>query len=167
VGWVHVRDDAHHRRGTGQGLDSTFNPVNGCILDAVLGKNGENGGIGVAAGDLLGGVRMNRDPQDNLFVEDILAVLIGGGEADRQHRGDTNATSLILEQRNDLQSNGLLPKLVLEDRVDDSMSGLLGDGGEPASRDEEGTLQEIGTVEEGRKVVRDAGVEVDMLKERD
>ena len=45
------------------------------------------------------------------------------------------------------------------------MSGLLRDDREPLSRDEKGTLEEIGTVEEKRRVLRDAGIEVDALEE--
>lgn len=47
------------------------------------------------------------------------------------------------------------------------MSGLLRDDGEPLSRDDEGMLEEIGTVEEKRMVLRDAGIEVAVLEERD
>lgn len=47
------------------------------------------------------------------------------------------------------------------------MRGLLRDDGEPLSRDARGTLDEIGTVEERRMVLRDAGIEVDALEERD
>lgn len=48
------------------------------------------------------------------------------------------------------------------------MSGLLRDDGPvPVPRDDEGTLQEIGTLEEKRMVLRDAGIEVDTLEERD
>ena len=54
--WVgSVSDDAHHGRGTGECLASTSNPVNSCVLDAVLGE----GRAGVAAGSLLGGLGVN------------------------------------------------------------------------------------------------------------
>lgn len=118
VGRVPFPDDAHHGRGTAQpGLDSSFDPVNSCVLNAVLGEDGEDVGVGVAAGGLLGGVGMDGDPEHDVVVEDSLAVIIRGGEADREHRRDANATARILEKRDDLRSDGLLPKLVLEDRV--------------------------------------------------
>lgn len=47
------------------------------------------------------------------------------------------------------------------------MSGLLRDDREPLSRDDEGMLEEIGTVEEKRMVLRDARIKVDALKKRD
>ena len=87
-----------------------------------------------------------------MFVQDVLAVFIGGGEADWQYRRDPGATSLVLEQRNDLRSNGLLPEFVLEDGAD--VRGLVGDAGLVLVwRDDEGALQEIGTMEERRRIV--------------
>jgi len=117
AGQVLVPDDVHHGRGTTEGLDNTFDPVDSCIFNAVLGEDGENVSIGVVAGGLLGGAGMDRDPEHNVVVEDSLAIIIRCGEADQQHHRDVNATRLILQQRNDLRSNGLLPQLVLEDWV--------------------------------------------------
>jgi hypothetical protein len=110
---------------------------------------------------------MDGDPEHDVFVEDSLAIIIRRGEADRQHRRDANATARILEKRDDLRSNRLLPELILEDRVVRCVSGLLRDDGEPFPRDDEGMLEEIGTVEEKRMVLRDAGIEVDALEDRD
>lgn len=136
--------------GGGPPRDSTapFNPVNSCILNAVLGKDGEDVGVGVAAGGLLGSVGMDGDPEHDVVVEDSLALTIRRRKADRQHHRDANATARILEKRNNLRSNRLLPKLVLEDRVVRRVSGLLWDDGKPPSSDDEGLLEEIGTVEE-------------------
>jgi len=117
VGRVRVPDDAHHGRGTAEGLDSAFDPVDSCVLDAVLGEDGKDIGVGVAAGSLLSSVGMDGDPEHDVVVEDSLAVIIRRGEADRQHRRDANATARTPEKRDDLRSNRLLPKLVLEDRV--------------------------------------------------
>lgn len=167
VSRVCVPDDTHHGRRTSKPLDSTFNPVNGDVLDTMFGENGEDGGVGIAAASLLGSIGMDRDPENNVVVQDVLAVFVGSGEADRQHRRDANTTTRILEQRDNLRSNRLLPKLVLEDRVEHPVSGLLGDGEEPISRDDKGTLSDIGTVEERGRVIRDAGVEMSTLEDRD
>lgn len=113
---------------------------------------------------------MNGDPQNDVVVEYILAVFIKGRETHRQHRRDADATTRLLAQRDDPRSNRLLPKLVLEDRVVGGM-GLHRSGGvplcRPLFRDGERTLHEIGTVEEGRRVVGDAVVEVYALEGRD
>ena len=47
------------------------------------------------------------------------------------------------------------------------LNGLDGDDGVPLSRDDERMLLEIRTLEERRRIVRDAVVEVDVLSGRD
>ena len=102
-----------------------------------------------------------------MVVEDVLAVLIGVGEAHGQHRRDVNSASLLLEMLDDLGSDRSLPKRVLEDRVVGGLGGLERDDRVPLFRDDVRTLLEVGTVEEVRRVVGDAVVEVDALKGRD
>jgi hypothetical protein len=62
----------HHGRGTAEGLNSTFNPVDSCVLDVVLGKDGEDVSVSIAAGGLLSIVGMDRDPEHNVIIEDTL-----------------------------------------------------------------------------------------------
>ena len=145
--------------------------MNSCVVDLVFLENGEDVGVGVAAGGLENGVGMNGDPEYDVLIEDVLAVFIGGREAHRQHRRDTDATTRLLAKSDDLRSNRLLPKLVLEDKVVGGVGGLHRSGGvplcRPLFRDGERTLHEIGTLEEGRRVVGDAVVEVCALEGRD
>ncbi len=114
---------------------------------------------------------MNGDPQNDVVVEYVLAVFIEGRETHRQHRRDADGTTRLLAQSDDLRSNRLLPKLVLEDRVVGGVGGLHRSGGvplcRPIFRDGERTLHEIGTLEEGRRVVGDAVVEVRALEGQD
>ncbi len=56
MGRVRVPDDAHHGRGTAEGLDSAFDPMDSGVLDAVLSEDSEDVGVGVAAGGLLSSV---------------------------------------------------------------------------------------------------------------
>ena len=86
VGWVGVPGDTHHERWTSEKLNSSLDPVDSGIIDAILGEDGEDGVIGEAAGSLCGGVGMDRYPDYDMVVEDILAVLIGIGEAHKQHQ---------------------------------------------------------------------------------
>lgn len=117
VGRVRVPDDAHHGWGSTEGLDSAFDPVDSYVFDAMLGEDGEDVGVGVAAGGLLSGVGMDGDPEHDVVVDNSHVVIIVRGETDRQHCRDANATARILEKLDDLRSNRLLPKLVLEDWV--------------------------------------------------
>ena len=80
------------------------------IVDVVFGKNGEDGCISIAARGLFGGIRMDRDPKHDVVVEEVLAFFISGRETHRQHGRHANAPNLLLEQRDDLRSNRLLPK---------------------------------------------------------
>ena len=131
VSRVSVSGDGHHFRGTGKRLHSSLNPMDSDIVDVVFGKNGEDGCISIAARGLFGGVRMDRDPEHDMVVEDVLAFFISGRETHRQHRRHANAPNLLLEQSDDLRSNRLLPKLVFEDRVVGGVSSLHRDGGVP------------------------------------
>ena len=163
VGRVGVLDNAYHRR-TSERLDSSLDPVDGGVVDAVLGEDGEDRVVGEAAGSLRGGVWMDRDPDYDMVVLDVWAVVLGGGEAHGQHRRDVNSATLLLEKRDDLMSNRSFPKRVLEDRMVGGLGGLDRDGREPLFRDDVRTLLEVGTLEEVRWVVGDAVVEVDALK---
>jgi len=167
VSRVGVSGDWHHFRRTGERLHSAVDPVDCDVVDVVFGEDVEDWGVGVTAGSLLGGVRMNGDPQNDVVVEYVLAVFIKGREAHRQHRRDADATTRLLAQSDDLRSNRLFPKLVLEDRVVGGVGGLHRSGGVPLFRDGKRTLHEIGTLEEGRRVVGDAVVEVCALEGRD
>ena len=142
----------------------SLDPVDSCVVDAVLGEDGEDGVVGIAAGGLLGGVGVDRDPEYDMVVEDIVAVFIGSGEAHRHHCRDVNSATLLLEKRDDLRSNCSLPIRVLEDRVVGGVGGLHWDGGVPLFRNDERTLLDIGTLEEGRRIVGDAVEEVDPLE---
>ncbi|KAI0345503.1 hypothetical protein BDW22DRAFT_1417906 [Trametopsis cervina] len=66
------------RVGTAEGLSTAFDPVVNCLLDAVLSEDVEDVGVGVAAGNLLTGVRMDGDPE-----HDRLAATTKSGEVDR------------------------------------------------------------------------------------
>jgi hypothetical protein len=168
VSRVRVANNGHHGRRTDEWLDFTLDPVDCSVLDAVLGKDGEDVGVGVTAGRLLGGAGIDRYPEDDMIVQDVLAVAIARREANRHHRRDVNAARLVLEKWDDLGSKGLLPELVIQDLVDESVDLLLGDGRVPARRmDRERTLSEIGTLQQSRRVVRDAGEEVHGFEGRD
>ena len=134
--------------------------MNSCVVDLVLLENGEDVGVGVTAGRLESGVGMNGDPEYDVLIENVLAVLIGGRETHRQHRRNANTTLLVLEQLHDLGSDCSLPEGVGEDLVDDSMSSLLWDDGVPVPRNDEGTLLDIGAVEEEGRIVGKAGIEM-------
>ncbi len=114
---------------------------------------------------------MNGDPQNDVGVEYALALFIEGRETHRQHRRDADATTRLLAQSDDLRSDRLLPKLVLEDGVVGGVGGLHRSGGvplcRPLFRDGERTLLDIGTLEEGMRIVGDAVVEMDTLEGRD
>jgi hypothetical protein len=99
VGRVSVCDSTHLGRVTGQQLNSLsiFDPVGSSVLNTVFGESGKDMGIGIAERGLLGGVWVDRDLENNMFVQDVLAICIRDGEADRQHFRDANAISLILE----------------------------------------------------------------------
>jgi len=141
--------------------------MNSCVVDLVLLENGEDVSVGVAAGALESGVGINGDPEYDVLIEDVLAVFIGGREAHRQRRRNANTTLLVLEQLDDLGSDCSLPEGVGEDLVDDSMSSFLRDDGVPVLRNDEGTLPDIGTVEEEGRIVGKAGVEMDPFEGRD
>jgi hypothetical protein len=141
--------------------------VDGGVVDAVLGEDGEDGVVGKAAGSLRGGVRMDRYPDYDMVIKDILAILIGIGEAHGQHRRDVNSTTLLLEKLDDLRSNRSLPQRVLEDRVVSGLGGLEREDRVPLFRDDIRTLLEVGTLEEVRRIIGDTVVEADALKARD
>ena len=167
VSRIGVRGDAHHGRRTSERLDSSLDPVDGCVVDAVLGEDGKDGVVGEAAGSLRSGVGMDRYPDYDMVIEDVLAVLTDVGETHGQHRRDVNSATLLLEKLDDLGSDRSLPKRVLEDRVVGGLGGLERDDRVPLFRDDVRTLLEVGTLEEVRRVVGDAVVEVDALKGRD
>ena len=78
VGRVGIPGDAHHGRRISERLDSSLDPVDGGVVDAVLGEDGEDGVVGEVAGSLRGGVGMDRDPDYDMVVVDVRAVVIGG-----------------------------------------------------------------------------------------
>ena len=141
---------------------SGLDPVDCDVVDTVFGEDVEDGGVGVTAGGLLGGVRMTGDPQNDVVVGYVLALFIKGRETHRLHRRDADATTRLLAQIDDLRSNRLL-----EDRVVCGVGGFYRRDGVPLCRplfkDGERTLHEIGTLEEGR-VVGDAVVKVCVLE---
>jgi hypothetical protein len=140
VGSVGVVGNTQHNW-SNHGLNRSFNPVDSCILDIVGLEDMENLWVSISAGFGSGGVTMDRNPDDDV-PENIFPIFITGGEAHRQHSRDMNATFSVLQQRNNLGSNGAAP-VGLEDRVEDSMSRLLRDSRVSVVGEDEGMRQEI------------------------
>lgn len=65
VSRVNLSGDRHHFRKTGERLHGALNPVDCDVVYVVFGEDVEDGGVGVTAGGLLGGVGMNGDPQND------------------------------------------------------------------------------------------------------
>ena len=140
VGRVGVIDNAQHGR-SDHGLYRSFNPVDSCALDVVGLEDTEDLWVSIATGLGSGGVTMDRNPDDD-GPKNILPVFIGGGEAHRQHCRDMNTTFGVLQQSNNLGSNGAVPD-GLKDRIEDSVSRLLRDSRVSVVGDDEGMRQEI------------------------
>ena len=124
---VGVVDDFHHG-GTDETLGSALDPVHGGVLDLVLFEDGEDGRVGVSAGLLSCGTGEDRDPNDDVLVQDGLAIPVGNREADGNHRRDVNVAFLLCKEVNDGGANLLPPQVGSEDGVEYTMSSPIGNG---------------------------------------
>jgi len=121
-GRVGAVSNAHHGW-TRKPLDRSFIPVDDCTLDSMGLEKTEDVRGSIAAGYGSGGIGMDRDPHDD-GSEDGLPVFIGGGEAHRHERRETNATFLFLQQGDYCRSNRAAPDGG-EGCIKRSLDGLL------------------------------------------
>lgn len=152
VGGVSFVGDAHKGR-TRQLLDRALVPFDDCTLNLVLIENAENIGRSVTGVLGGGGVGMGGNPDDDR-AQLLVPILVEGREASGLQCRVLNTA--LLEQSNDHRSDNMPDRVEL--RSEDSLGGLGRDLKEPGprSRNREGIRIEIGTVEQLRRVHRDA-----------